>query len=204
MTRIIEVFADVGCPFTHVGLIRFVERRRALERHDVVLWVRSWPLEVVNGRPLDPPFIAEEVEEIREQAAPDLFAGFRTERFPATSMPALALAAAAYEVSPQVGERVSLELRDLLFEHGVDIADPEVLARVAHGHDVTIGADHESRVLAEHAEGLRRGVVGSPHFFTPTGGFFCPALDVGRDAQGHLRVHADPAGFDAFLEGCFG
>ena len=26
---VIEVFADVACPFTHVGLVRFVERRNA-------------------------------------------------------------------------------------------------------------------------------------------------------------------------------
>lgn len=200
---LIEVFADVGCPFTHVGLRRFVERRRALGRDDVRLWVRSWPLEVVNGRPLDPAFIAEEVDEIREQAAPDLFAGFDETTFPATSMPALCLAVAAYERDPAVGERVSLELRDLLFEHGVDVADPEVLARIAAGHGIELDASLPERVLAEHADGSERGVIGSPHFFTPTGGFFCPALDVGRDAQGHLRVHADPAGFDAFLAACF-
>ena len=55
----VEVFADVLCPFTHVGLPRFVDRRRALGRADVTLQVRAWPLEIVNGQPLDPPFIAE-------------------------------------------------------------------------------------------------------------------------------------------------
>jgi predicted DsbA family dithiol-disulfide isomerase len=201
--QIIEVFADVGCPFTHVGLRRFVEHRARLGRTDVVMWVRSWPLEVVNGRPLDPDFIAEEVVDIREQAAPDLFAGFRTESFPATSMPALALSVAAYEVDARTGERVSLELRDLLFEQGVDVADPNVIADLAGRHGITMPADPNATVLAEHAEGQRRGVIGSPHFFTPAGAFFCPSLDVGRDAQGHLRVHADPEGFESFLATCF-
>ena len=66
---VVEVYADVCCPFTHVGLVRFVQARE--ERGGgPVLHVRSWPLELVNGRPLDPAFIAEEVEEIRQQVAP--------------------------------------------------------------------------------------------------------------------------------------
>jgi hypothetical protein len=51
---IIEVFADAGCPFTHVGLRRLVEHRDHAGRDDVVLRVRAWPLELVNGHPLDP------------------------------------------------------------------------------------------------------------------------------------------------------
>ena len=69
-TTVIEVFADVACPFTHVGLRRFADRRAELGRHDVTLRVRAWPLEVVNGQPLDPRFIAEEIEDIRQQVAP--------------------------------------------------------------------------------------------------------------------------------------
>src|SRR6478735_6336015 len=42
--RAIEVFADVRCPFAHVGLRRLVERRRALGRDDVRLVVRAWPM----------------------------------------------------------------------------------------------------------------------------------------------------------------
>lgn len=200
---VIEVFADVGCPFTHVGLRRFVERRAALGRDDVVLRVRAWPLEVVNGAPLDPHFIAEEVTDIRDQAAPDLFAGFDEAAFPATSMPAMALAAAADATGPAVGERVSLELRDLLFEHGVDISDNGVLRSLAAEHGIDWGAVDTQRVLDDHAEGVARGVVGSPHFFTPAGDFFCPALNVSRDADGHLRVQPDIEAFAAFLATCF-
>lgn len=200
----IEVFADVACPFTHVGLRRFVERRDK-GGPEVRLRVRSWPLEVVNGEPLDPDFIADEVDEIREQVAPDLFDGFDRRAFPATSMPALALAAAAYAVDVTTGEAVSLELRDLLFEQGRDVADDAVLSRVAEVHGVAFDAARPplDAVHADHAEGRHRGVIGSPHFFTPAGGFFCPSLDVGRDAAGHLRITADPAGFQTFLDGCF-
>jgi predicted DsbA family dithiol-disulfide isomerase len=199
----IEVFADIGCPFTHVGLRRFVDRRTELDRDDVMLWVRAWPLEIVNGTPLDPHFIAEEVDDIRTQVAPDLFGGFREDTFPATSLPALALAAAAHEVGPATGERVSLALRDLLFERGVDVADEDVLRDVAVEHGVEWSSVDPQRVVDDHAEGVRRQVVGSPHFFTSAGGFFCPALQVSRDEAGLLQVVPDAAAFEQFLASCF-
>ena len=201
--KTVEVYADIGCPFTHVGLLRFVEARR--ERgSDALLVVHAWPLELVNGKPLDPAFIAEEVEEIRPQVGGELFSGFDPTAFPASSIPAMALASAAYASDPATGEAVSLELRDLLFEQGRDVADPAVLTAVAadHGLEYDPGAadEHMETVAADHARGRELGVIGSPHFLTPSGGFFCPALEVGRDSDGHLRVHADPEGFDHFLD----
>jgi predicted DsbA family dithiol-disulfide isomerase len=201
--RCIEVFADVACPFTHVGLRRLVERRRALARDDVRLVVRAWPLELVNGAPMDPVFIAEEVDEIREQSAPEMFVAFRPEVFPSTSLPALALVAAGYRRSRTEGEVLSLLLREALFEHGVDIADPAVLGRIAAAHDLVVGDDDHDAVRADLRTGAARGVIGSPHFFTPTGDFFCPALDVRRDDEGRLQVHTDPDAFDAFVDSCF-
>ena len=201
---VLEVFADVACPFTHVGLRRFVDRRAELGRDDVSLWVRAWPLELVNGEPLDPDVVAEEVDDIREQVAPNLFAGFVETCFPSTSLPALTLAAAAYAHDLATGERVSLALRELLFERGVDIADTAVLRRLADEHGVPADLSDQGSVLRDHAEGVARGVVGSPHFFTPAGGFFCPSLDVHRDAAGRLHVGHDPIGFDRFVATCFG
>ncbi len=201
---VVEVFADMGCPFTHVGLRRFVERRAELGRDDVAVWVRAWPLEIVNGTPLDPAFIAEEVDDIRTQVAPELFAEFDEGSFPASSMSALELVAASYEKDLVTGERASLALRDLLFEQGVDIGDLDVLALVAADLGVEVDLTDTRRVLQERAAGLARGVIGSPHFFTPSGEFFCPALDVGRDAAGHLRITRDRVGFERFISACFG
>jgi hypothetical protein len=111
---VIEVFADVSCPFTHVELRRLVARRAAEGHATPVLVVRAWPLELVNGQPLDPGFVAEEVGALREQVAPDLFAGFDPAAFPVTSIPALALAHAAYAVDAPTGERCpSLDIRRL-------------------------------------------------------------------------------------------
>lgn len=199
----IEVFADLGCPFTHVGLRRLVAHRAAIGRDEVRIRVRAWPLELVNGEPLDPAFIAEEVEEIRPQVATDLFVGFSPASFPATSLPGMALEAAAHEQGPDVGEAVSLELRDRLFERGEDVADPAVLAEVAAAHGVTWDPSDLSAPRRDHEAGIARGVIGSPHFFTSGGGFFCPALDVHRDEAGHLVVRSDLEGFERFVASCF-
>jgi predicted DsbA family dithiol-disulfide isomerase len=200
----IEVFADVRCPFTHVGLRRFVDRRRELGRHDVRLHVRAWPLELVNGEPLDPGLIDEEVGELRTQVAPDLFGGFSRADFPATSIPALRLAAAAYGRDDETGEHVSLALRRVLFEEGQDIADPAVLAAIAADRRVAIDlSSGMDAVVADWREGQRRGVVGSPHFFVGGEGFFCPSLEITRDDGGHLTIRVDHAGLEAFLDRCF-
>jgi len=199
----VEVFADISCPFTHVGLRRFVERRRELDRDDVRLWVRAWPLEIVNAAPLDPDFIAEEIAQIRDECTPSLFTGFIASAFPATSMPALALVAAGYRRSRVDGEVLSLQLRDALFENGADITDPKVLEPLAAARHVQVEDQDFASVLTDRRDGAARGVIGSPHFFTPTADFFCPALEVRRDDAGLLHVRSDPRSFDAFIDSCF-
>jgi predicted DsbA family dithiol-disulfide isomerase len=199
----IEVFADVRCPFAHVGLRRLFERRATAGRTDVVIWIRAWPLELVNDAPLDPHLIAEEVDELRAQVAPDLFSSFDEASFPATSLPALVLSAAAYEHSSSVGERVGLALRDALFERSRDITSPEVLLDIAS--DAGIGlpaADARQHVYDDWNEGRRRHVVGSPHFFVGSESFFCPSLKITR-IDGRLHITSDPAVFDSFLDDCF-
>jgi len=200
----IEVFADVTCPFTHVGLRRFVALRERIARPDVLLNVRAWPLEVVNGEPLDPAFVGEEVDALCTSVAPDLFHGFDVAAFPRSSMPALALSAAAHRRDPATGEAVNLALRDLMFEHGRDVADPEVLSEVGRRFEVRAEHTDDESVLADHREGVARGVVGSPHFFTPSGSFFCPTLDISHAESGELQIEFDAHGFEEFLDACFG
>jgi hypothetical protein len=197
------VFAEIACPFTHVGLRRIVERRARLGRGEVALRIRAWPLEFVNGTPLLAPFVAEEIDELRAEAAPDLFAGFDPGHFPASTLPALALAAAAGAVDDATGEAVGLALRHSLFEDGHDVADPAVLATIAAAHGVPApGPEHDALVRADWSEGVRRGVVGSPHYFVGDLDFFCPSLDVSR-TDGRLHVRADREAFEAFLAVCF-
>jgi predicted DsbA family dithiol-disulfide isomerase len=202
--RVLEVFADVWCPFTHVGLRRVVEQRGELGRDDVAVWVRAWPLELVNGEPLGADLVAEEIQALRESVAPDLFAGFNRERFPSTSLPALTLAASAYRRDIRTGEQVSLALRTALFEEGRDIGDPTELAAIAHAVKMEHpGAEDEQAIQDDWQEGRRRGVVGSPHFFVDHRGFFCPTLAINR-VGGHLRITGDRDGFAAFVATLFG
>lgn len=202
--RVVEVFADVGCAFSHLGLRRFVDARRRAGRDDVALHVRAWPLQLVNGKPIDPERMSQVVERLKEGPGAGEFTGFRREAFPSSTLPSMALAAAAYQEGLEVGEAVSLELRDLLFERGVDVGDASVLAELAERRGVAFDPPVAvAQVRADHREGVERGVIGSPHFFTPSGSFFCPALDISRDDAGALQVEMDEAGFGAFLDACF-
>jgi predicted DsbA family dithiol-disulfide isomerase len=199
-STVVEVFADVWCPFAHVGLRRFVEHRALLSRDDLVLRVRAWPLELVNGSPLDPGSTATHVAELREQVAPDLFGGFEVDAFPRSSLDALALAAVAYRAGDRVGERVSLALRDALFEVGRNIGDAAVLRAIAAEQGIAApDPDAVDLVVADWEEGKRRGVRGSPEFFVKGRGFFCPTLDITR-VDGGLHIVRDIASLTAFLD----
>lgn len=198
--QVIEVFADVACPFTHVGLRRFVERRAAAGRTDLVLRLRAWPLELVNGAPLDAHHIDAEIVSLRAQVSPDLFTGFRAEAFPATSMPGLRLAAAGYARDLATGEAVSLALRDALFEQGRDVADPGVLADVAAACGLAVPSADDAAVLADYADGRARGVIGSPHFFAGDRSAFCPLLTIRRTETG-WDITEDTSVLDELLAG---
>jgi predicted DsbA family dithiol-disulfide isomerase len=200
----IEVYADIWCPFAHTGLRALVQRRNELGRDDVVVRVRAWPLELANGQPLDPTTTAGHVDDLRAQVASDLFTHFDPDHFPKTSLPALALAAAAYRRDDRIGEAVSFALRDALFEEGRDVSDPDVLARVAGSHGVRHPTpDDERAVRTEWQEGKSRGVEGSPHFFCGEVEAFCPSLDLAKDEEGELHIRRNVEALDAFLQECF-
>ncbi|MEI7593763.1 MAG: DsbA family protein [Actinomycetes bacterium] len=203
----IEVFADVSCPFAHVGLQRLVAKRAEMGREDIRFWVRSWPLEIVNGEPRTGEGLRGIVADIREQVAPDSFAAFDAERFPSTLLPAMTLADYAYDQSLDSGERISLELRDLVFEQGVDVSDASVLADLAARYGIEITPAElfdRARMDVDHAAGIQRGVIGSPHFFVGDANFFCPGLVIQRNPGGKNLVEIDTASFDAFAAICFG
>jgi len=200
----IDVYADIWCPFAHLGLRSVVRRRNELGRGDVTVRVRAWPLELVNGQPLDPTTTAEHVGALRAQVAPDLFKRFDLHHFPTTSLPALALAAAAYRRDDTTGETLSLALRDALFEEGRDISDPAVLARVANVHGVGHPIPEDDKaVRSEWQQGKSRGVKGSPHFFCGEVEAFCPSLDIAKDGDGELHIRRNMETLDAFLAECF-
>lgn len=201
----IEVFADIWCPFAHVGLRVVADERRRRNRMDLALVVRAWPLELVNSAPMDPKRTAEHVAHLRDQVSPDLFAGFDPTHFPSTTLHALALVASAYRCGSQVGELMSFAVRDALFEEGRDIARTEVIHELADRLSVPYPtADDDATVRADWAEGISRGVQGSPHFFIGTDGQFCPSLSIERDAVHGTTITVNRAGLSEFLDRTIG
>jgi hypothetical protein len=200
----LEVFADVWCPFAHVGLRLARQRRDDLGVTDEPMWVRAWPLELVNGRPQDPSTVAHHVADLRAQIDSGLFSAFDPATFPTSTLPALSLAAQAYREHPSIGEAASFALRDALFEEGRDPSQPDVLTDVADRVGMRNPPSGDDRlVLEEWQEGRRRGVEGSPHFFCGGMDSFCPSLDIARDEIGHARLRLNRARLDRFLDACF-
>lgn len=200
--HVIEVFADLSCPFTQAGLHRWFDRRTELGRVDVALRVRAWPLELINGSPLTGEGIAHKVAAL-SVGFPDLFAGFSVDSFPATTLPALHLSHAAARVDLATGEQVAQRLRDLLFIDGRDIADPGVLDSVAREFNIPPLDDSDLASVEEDlAEGRRRGVIGSPHYFGPGFDAFCPGLTIDHVGE-ELDITAAADKFTEFIERCF-
>lgn len=195
--RTVEVFADVMCPFAHVGLRRFISERDGRGKSDIVLRVRAWPLENVNGHAEAGTDVAAKVQALRDSVAPEMFRSFDADRFPSTSMPALAAEAAAYSIDPFRGEQFSLAVRTALFENGSDITDPGVLSQLPGApDDASAGVD---QVLQDWHDGQSRSVTGSPHFFIDGDDFFCPSMTIERTG-GVLEIEFDKGGFTEFLE----
>jgi 2-hydroxychromene-2-carboxylate isomerase len=170
---------------------------------DVVLVVHAWPLELINGVPLDSTATAVHIDELRDQVAPQLFRHFDPDHFPTTTLPALALVAAAYRQSAQLGETVSFVLRDELFERGRDVSQPDVLSFVAATYGVQVTDDDRDTVLREWHQGLARGVKGSPHFFCGDTEVFCPSLDIAHGDTGRLQITRNRTALDDFFGQCF-
>ena len=187
----VEVYADITCPFTHVGLKRVVQHVNDMSEPAEVI-VRAWPLEWVNGTPLAVDAVLVKAAALSEQLGIDDFSGLRADAWPVSTIPALNLAASAYERDAASGLAVSLDLRAALFERGENIGDADVLSHIAASHGLPAPAsDTSAAVQADYDRGLERGVKGSPHFFVASDDFFCPALDLGHDSDGHLTARFD-------------
>ena len=199
---VLEVWADVTCPFTHVGLHRLVDERDRHGRDDLHFRVRAWPLELVNGVPMDAHVVTGKVAALRDAVAPDLFTGFSEGSFPVTTLPALALTEAAYRMGPEAGERAALIVRDLVFEEGRDVGDPAVIAAAAAAFGVQVTDADVAQVQADYDAGKARGVQGSPTFFVGNEGFFCPTLNITKVGDS-LEIEFDRDAFDAFVTEVF-
>jgi predicted DsbA family dithiol-disulfide isomerase len=194
----IEVWADITCPFAYVGLRHVVDHLAEVDGSVAVI-VRSWPLEWVNGTGLAFDGVEAKAAALREQLGVDLFNGLAAESWPSSTIPALALAAAAYDLDNATGLAVSQDLRRALFELDADISDVGVLHEIGRAHGVEFDPGDDRAVRADYENGQARGVRGSPHYFVADTDFFCPALDLGHDAENHLTARFDPDNLARFL-----
>jgi len=200
MSSQVEVFADITCPFTHVGLKQVVRHLDEMEKSVDVI-VRAWPLEWVNGVALDANTVAKKSGTMGEQLDVDYFAGLSTGQWPSSTIPALNLVALAYERNSATGLAVSLELREALFERGLNVGDLEVLADIADAYALPMPEVEASEaVRSDYELGVARGVQGSPHFWIDDDDFFCPALDIGHDDDGQLTARFDQAKLADFFK----
>ena len=167
---------------------------------DVEIVIRAWPLEWVNGAPLEAAAVEAKIAALRLQLGTDDFNNFCGDVWPTTTIPALNLAAAAFDIDVSTGLAVSLALREALFEEGLDVGDLAVLSSVAEQFGLEPPSiEVDARVQADYAEGQRRGVRGSPDFWLGDEAFFCPALTLGHDDEG-LTAEFDTEGFGDFLD----
>jgi predicted DsbA family dithiol-disulfide isomerase len=201
---VIEVFADIWCPFTHVGLKLVAGQLRDRGRQDVTIRVRSWPLEWVNGRPMDPNATLDHINELRDQVSTEFFSGFDASRFPHSTVPVLALVAHAYTAELTLGQALSFEVRDWLFERGLDVSEPDTLAAIARSFGLgTPDPDDYAAVVSEWKEGRRLHVAGSPHFFCAGTSVFCPSLQISKNSQsGGKTIETNLSRLHAFLDRC--
>jgi predicted DsbA family dithiol-disulfide isomerase len=201
---VIEVFADIWCPFTHVGLKLVAAQLGERGRQDVTIRVRSWPLEWVNGRPMDPNATLDHINELRDHVSTEFFVGFDASRFPHSTVPVLALVAHAYAAELQLGQAVSFEVRDWLFEQGLDVSEPDTLAALARSFGLgPPDPDDYATVVSEWKEGRHRDVAGSPHFFCAGANVFCPSLQISKNSQsGGRTIQTNLSRLQAFLDRC--
>ena len=122
-------------------------------------------------------------------------------------MAAFALTAAADRTGdPALIEEVGRALRDAVFEQGLDIGQPEIVAPIANSFGLKPLTANETSVAvrADWDEGRGRGVIGSPHFFTDDGeSRFGPVLDISRDDVGNFVI-AWKQGTEAFVDSLLG
>lgn len=202
--NVIEVFADIWCPFAYVGLRMIRDYRNKVGATDTAIIVRSWPLELINDAPMDPAKAKRNCDALRDQVAPDSFAYVNVENFPTSTLDALTLIARVYKVDTALGEKAAFRVREALFEEGRNISDRSVLDDLAQELGITDYYDPtHAAVRADWEEGKRRGVVGSPHFFHGAVGTFCPSLQMTREPSTGLTIHADTSRMQEFLQQCF-
>ena len=175
------VYGDIACPWSHLCVhgLRTARARLGLDG-DVVLDLRSFPLELFNGRPTPKRTLDAEIPVV---GALDPSAGWQAWQapdfeYPVTTLPALEAVQAAKTQSLRASEDLGRALRYAFFAESRTISMLSVILDVANSVD-RVDADalaealDEGRarqmVIEQKDVAERIGVKGSPHVYAPDG-----------------------------------
>jgi predicted DsbA family dithiol-disulfide isomerase len=210
------VYGDIACPWSHLCVhgLRQARRRLGLDGK-VHLDLRSFPLELFNGRPTPKRTLDAEVPVV---GALDPSAGWQVWRrpeyeYPVTTLPALEAVQAAKEQGLAASEDLGRALRFAFFAESRTVSMITVILEVAGGCD-GIDADSlsdaldegraRSMVVEQKEEAERIGVKGSPHVYLPDGGDVPnPGIEKhweGKEGTGFPVIDSyDPSVYDDLL-----
>ncbi len=178
----IVVYADIGCPWSHLAVHRLLATREEMGlNNEVVLDHRVFALELVNDEPTPKRTLDAEIPVL---GALDPDAGWQMWQgddwgWPSTVLPAMEAVQAAKEQGLRAAEQLDRALRVAFFGESRSIALPHVILEVATGCpavdvDALAAALDDGRarraVLEQHrlAEAADE-VNGSPHVFLSDG-----------------------------------
>lgn len=181
MTRTVDIWSDIHCPWALIAVHR-LRRARALLSADVVFVPRAWPLEWVNRRGTPRDIVEVEVAALASHE-PELFNRYSARSWPSTFLPAFELVAAADRIGgAELAEHVDYALRLAFFR---DSADVSIEAGLRQSLDVAReyqpGCDVEAIMnawltldvrsdVARHFEQSRHvAIQGSPQIVWPDG-----------------------------------
>jgi len=177
----VVVYGDIACPWSHLCVhgLRQARGRLGLDEQ-VDLDLRSFPLELFNGRPTPKRTLDAEVPVV---GALDPSAGWQMWQrpdfeYPVTTLPALEAVQAAKEQGLRASEELGRSLRYAFFAESRTVSLLPVILDVAKGCDA-VDADALATVLDEgraraavieqRDTAERIGVKGSPHVYLPDG-----------------------------------
>ncbi|MFD1538922.1 DsbA family oxidoreductase [Nonomuraea guangzhouensis] len=181
MTRRVDIWSDIHCPWALIAVHR-LRRARARLGAEVVFVPRAWPLEWVNRRGTPRDILSVEVAALASHE-PELFNAYAGESWPSTFLPAFELVAAAARTGgAELAEHVDYALRIAFFRDSVDVS---IEAGLRRSLDIALeyrrDCDVEGIMSAWRTQNVRADVVrdftesqgvriqGSPQIVWPDG-----------------------------------
>ncbi len=207
----IVVFADLGCPWAHVGIHRLQTARTRLES-SISIDVRVFPLEIINAQPTPFRGLQNEIPALAEMepdAGWELWAGDAT-TWPVTTLLPMEAVEAAKEQGLDTSAKLDHALRRALFGESRCISMRHVILDVAASCDdldvpaLTAALD-DGRARRPMLDGYRAAagdIQGSPHYFLADGtSSHNPGVDFHWDKAQHRIVIDcdDPTVYDDLL-----